>query len=206
MPYTLKPILTCIFTVLFYLGSMGLNAKTLLNESEKKGFARACLSTVKDAFGDYFVYANGYSYFEPEIEQIHSGGANISAVIKLSRITKSGGNNGWGEEKSKETFQYFECIFNSVPKGKFPQPDFFIRYAEKNSANPWIIVEDMGYGHIWGKCDTKLFCREPSEEWVPIDMAPKEPEYSDYGDRYSRNYDIAKSRAPKQWIWEKPFE
>lgn len=67
---------------------------------------------------EYFDVSNGYSYFEPDLEKVHSGGADVSAVIKLTRIEKTGGNNGWGEAVSKKTYQYFECVFESVLKGK----------------------------------------------------------------------------------------
>lgn len=200
-----------IALILIAVSSRANSSEPKLNKFEQEKFTETCFKTVQEAFSrgssEYFDVSNGYSYFEPDLEKVHSGGADVSAVIKLTRIEKTGGNNGWGEAVSKKTYQYFECVFKSVPKGKYPAPRYFLRYYAKNSVNPWVVVHDSGSGEgQYGKCRPNVFgCIEQSYTWTPIDLAPEGIQYGNFGDKMSYHYQDAKQRAPKRWIWEQPF-
>jgi hypothetical protein len=185
-----------IFSIAF---SSANSSEQKLNKFEQKKYAETCFDTVQGAFGNYFDVTDGYSYFEPDIERIHAGGADLSAVIKLTRIEKTGGNNGWGVEVSKKTFQYFECVFYSVPKGKYPEPVFFLQYYAKNSVDRWVVVHYPGRGAgTYRKCDPNEFgCHNKSRTWTELSFAP------DGNQSFWRK--AAKQRAPKRWIWEKSF-
>jgi len=206
--------LVCAFEIaliLFAVSSKANSSEPKLNKFEQEKFTETCFKTVQEAFSggsrEYFDVSSGYSYFEPDLEKVHSGGADVSAVIKLTRIEKTGGNNGWGEAVSKKTFQYFECVFKSVPKGEYPEPRYFLRYYEKDSVTPWVIVIDSGGNEgQYRKCEpNEIFCRDRSREWTDIHSAPKGIERLNYGSKHTLFYTEAKQRAPKRWIWEKPF-
>ena len=211
MTRKLTLFLVCAFEIaliLAVISSRANSSEQKLNKFEQEKFTETCFDTVQQAFsGRYFDVSNGYSYFEPDLEKVHSGGADISAVIRLTRIKKTGGNNGWSEAVSKKTYQYFECVFTSVPKGKYPEPDYFLRYYEKNSVDPWVIVIDSG-GNAgeYRKCEpNEIFCRDRSRKWTGIFSAPEGIERLSFGYKRTLYYTQAKQRAPKKWIWEKPF-
>jgi hypothetical protein len=182
-------------------------AEEKLAKDENKGFARSCFETVvNDAFGDdafsseSFYTKDGYSYWNSNIENIHNSGADISTVIRLVKIEKSGGNNGWGTETSKVTYQYFECVFRGVAKGDYPEPDFFLRYPSKGKFETW--AKRIEYDNtLWARLEK---IDGWSENWAKIYDIPDDNRL-DY-DLWFRHYDVAKARKPKSHIWGLAFE
>ena len=205
-----RTLLTAIFLTLFSQTVWGETSK--LSKEENRSYARSCFNlVVHDAFRlQKFDLSNGYSYWPSTIENIDSSGADISTIIELKRQKKSGGNNGWGQETTKEVSRYAECIFTDVAKGNFPEPDYFLYYFAKGEVSRLVKQSyfGLGDGASGGSCvgQSRLTCKEAREDWFDVREISGSYEESSWGDRSAPFYGAAKSRAPNQQVLNWSFD
>ncbi|EHI47663.1 hypothetical protein HIMB100_00012370 [SAR116 cluster alpha proteobacterium HIMB100] len=83
-----------------------------ISSDDDKVLARECYKT--STRGE-----SSYSYWPAKIVEIDSSGATIKQIIRRKWHREKGGNNGWGEAKKYTRYEYHECFWHGVEKGKY---------------------------------------------------------------------------------------
>lgn len=130
----------CLFIFTFVSASF---ADERINDDDDKVLARECY---KSRTGG----ESSYSYWPAEIVEIDSSGATIKQIIRKKWHKERGGNNGWGEAEKYTRYEYHECFWHDVEKGKYDNRPSFVLVHWKTGELPSI------YSYVESSCVSAL--------------------------------------------------
>ena len=136
-----------------------------------------------DRFGDDLNISREYSYWPSEIKKINSNGATIETKIKISFEYTSDDSGGGGDKQMHINSNLFQCVFQNVKRGEFPQPNFF-----STDVGPINLI----YAYQWGEeCNPFVsYTCSDIDTYVKVTKSTKASYTSKLNDTWYKNYSV----------------